>query len=111
MRIERVDLLVANLFVEYIGVEEFAAFAAANSHSIGLLSCVTQHNDEEGFVSATELASSFDALASISSDIDVDELTFALAGAGFAASTSSDYELPNGEVLRRRDFAASAGHS
>ena len=59
--IERVDLLIANLIIEYVGVDEFVAFAAANARFIGVLSCVIQENDAEGFVSSTEYASSFDA--------------------------------------------------
>jgi hypothetical protein len=42
VRIEPVDLLIANLIIEYIGTEEFVAFVAANTGSIGVLSCVTQ---------------------------------------------------------------------
>jgi hypothetical protein len=102
--IERVDLLIANLIIEYIGVDEFAAFAAANSRSIGVLSCVIQRNDEEGFVSSTDLASSFDALGSVSSDIDSEALTAAMSGAGFEALGRSDYPLPNGKALIRQDF-------
>jgi hypothetical protein len=45
VRIERVDLLLANLIIEYVGAEEFVAFAAANSRSIAVLSCVIQRND------------------------------------------------------------------
>jgi hypothetical protein len=74
VRIERVDLLIANLIIEYVGIAEFVAFAAANSRSIGVLSCVIQRNDAEGFVSSTDYSSSFDALASVSSDIDPETL-------------------------------------
>jgi len=34
LTIERVDLLIANLIIEYVGAEEFVAFAAANARSI-----------------------------------------------------------------------------
>jgi hypothetical protein len=68
--IGRVDLLIANLIIEYVGIDEFVAFAGANARSIGVLSCVIQRNDAEGFVSSTDYASSFEALASVSSDID-----------------------------------------
>ena len=53
MRIEAVELLIANLIVEYVGVDEFAAFVGANATSIGVLSCVIQRNDGAGFVSST----------------------------------------------------------
>jgi hypothetical protein len=103
-RIERVDLLIANLIVEYVGTEEFVAFADANRSSIGVLSCVVQRNDREGFVSSTEYSSSFDALASVSSDVKPQTLTSALTEAGFAALAHCDYPLPNGKALVRQDF-------
>jgi len=104
VRIERVDLLIANLFVEYVGVDEFVAFAAANACSIGVLSCVTQRNSAEGFVSLTDYASSFDALASVSSDIDPETLTSAISDRGFVALDRCEYPLPNGKALVRQDF-------
>jgi hypothetical protein len=102
--IERVDLLIANLIIEYVGIDEFVAFAAANARSIGVLSCVIQRNDAEGFVSSMEYASSFDALASVSSDIDPDTLTSAMSDEGFVALNRCEYPLPNGKTLIRRDF-------
>jgi hypothetical protein len=108
LKIERVDLLIANLIVEYVGTEEFGAFAAANSRSIGVLSCVFQRNDAKGFVSSTDYSSSFDALASVSSDIDPQRLTSAMAEAGFATLARCDYPLPNGKTLVRHDFARDA---
>jgi hypothetical protein len=102
--IERVDLLIANLIIEYVGAEEFAAFAAAKAGSIGVLSCVIQRNDAAGFVSSTDYASSFDALASVSSDVDPDGLDSAMSDAGFAALGRCEYPLPNGKTLLRQDF-------
>lgn len=104
LTIERVDLLIANLIIEYVGAEEFVSFAAANAPSIGVLSCVIQRNDAEGFVSSTDYSSSFDALASVSSDIDPDSLTAAMTDAGFLALSRCEYPLPNGKVLLRQDF-------
>ncbi|MFJ5309561.1 hypothetical protein [Streptomyces sp. NPDC088350] len=109
VRIERVDLLVANLIVEYVGAEEFVAFAAANASSIGVLSCVVQRNDAAGFVSSTDHSSSFDALASVSSDIDPDALTSAMSGAGFTDLDRREYPLPNGKTLVRQDFRTTPG--
>jgi hypothetical protein len=104
LAIERVDLLIANLIIEYVGAEEFAAFAAANARSIGVLSCVIQRNDAAGFVSSTDYASSFEALASVSSDIDPETLDSAMSKAGFAALGRCEYPLPNGKTLIRQDF-------
>ncbi len=107
LAIERVDLLIANLIIEYVGAEEFAAFAAANAGAIGVLSCVIQRNDTAGFVSSTEYAASFDALATVSSDVDPETLDSALAAGGFAALGRYEYPLPNGKTLIRQDFRPS----
>jgi hypothetical protein len=104
VRIERVDLLIANLIVEYVGVDEFVAFAAANAAAIGVLSCVIQRNDAAGFVSSTQYAASFDALASVSSDVDPETLHSAMSAAGFAAVGRREYPMPNGKTLVRQDF-------
>lgn len=104
LRIEPVDLLIANLIIEYVGLDEFVCFAAANADSIGVLSCVIQRNDAAGFVSSTDYTSSFDALASVSSDIDPETLKTAMSEAGAVAIGGSDYRLPNGKTLTRQDF-------
>lgn len=108
VRIERVDLLIANLIVEYVGVAEFAAFASANAPSIRVLSCVIQCNDEEGFVSSTDDASAFDGLASVASDVEPETLAALLSDVGFEALGRYQYSLPNGKTLLRQDFRSVA---
>lgn len=100
----RVDLVIANLIIEYVGLTEFLAFAARNTNNIGVLSCVTQHDQGVGFVSTTEHTAAFDGLADVSADIDADQLTTELTHAGFVETTRRDYPLPNHKELRRRDF-------
>ena len=63
-----------------------------------------QRNDAESFVSSTDYSKSFDALASVASDIDPDALTSALSDAGFLALGRHEYPLPNGKTLLRQDF-------
>ena len=104
MTIERVDLLIANLIIEYIGLNEFAAFVIANAASIGILSSVIQVNRSTGFVSDTEYATSFEALASIASDIEPDALQALMSDAGFRVLARHEYGLPNGKSLVRQDF-------
>lgn len=107
--IELVELLIANLFVEYVGVEEFVAFVAANAEAIGVVSCVVQRNDTESFVSSTEHAAAFDGLATVASDVDADALMAAMVAEGCACVHASEYPLTNGKTLVRRDFVARAG--
>lgn len=99
-------LLIANLIVEYIGVAEFAAFAALNASSIGVLSCATQTNEGVGIVSATEHAAAFDGIESIATEVDPEELANALSESGFVATLVREYSLPNGKALVRQDFTA-----
>ena len=102
--IEPVELLLANLVVEYIGLDEFVGFVIANAESIGVLSCVIQRNGSTAFVSETEYAASFEPLASISSDIQPDALRASLIRAGLTTRARYEYELPNGKSLVRQDF-------
>ena len=104
MRIERVGLIIANLIIEYVGVEEFVAFASANAHSIGVLSCVIQRNHASGLVSSTDDASSFDGLASVSSDVASETLASAMLQEQFEVLHHSEHPLPNGKTLVRQDF-------
>jgi hypothetical protein len=106
--IEPVDLLIANLLVEYVGAEEFVAFVAANAERIGVLSVVVQRNGSAGFISASAQSASFDGLASVSSEVDADALSGALAAVGFTAVHGAEHPLPNGKVLVRRDFRTAA---
>jgi hypothetical protein len=108
LRIERVDLLIANLIVEYVGGEEFAAFTAANAPRIGVVSCVIQRNDSQGFVSSTPDASAFDGLATVASDIQAEALTALMSAAGFETLDTVEYSLPNGKTLVRQDFRGAA---
>ncbi|GAB12584.1 hypothetical protein ARGLB_020_00040 [Arthrobacter globiformis NBRC 12137] len=108
LRVPPVGLLIANLIIEYLGIDEFAAFAAANHHHIGTLSCVTQLNQAASFVSATQYAASFDALESISSDIDPVNLADAMNKSGFKHVLTLSYPLHNGKTLIRQDFRSTA---
>lgn len=108
VRIEPAGLVIANLIVEYVGAEEFAAFAAVNAASIGVLSSVVQRNDEAGFVSSTDDSSAFDGLASVASDVEPETFAELMSSAGFALVSSADYPLPNGKTLVRQDFRVAA---
>lgn len=104
--IDYVDLLIANVIVEYVGVTEFVAFALANSSRIGILTIVTQRNDGANFVSSTKYAHAFDGLASVSSDVNAEELRELLVDEGFTLIHSVEYPLPNGKTFVRQDFTS-----
>ena len=55
-------------------------------------------------MSSSDYSSAFDALASVSSDIDARTLTSRLSDAGFVVLYTCEYPLPNGKALVRLDF-------
>lgn len=97
-------LLIANLIVEYVGVDEFAAFVARNASSIGVLSCATQSNQGVGIVSSTAYAGAFDGVESIATEVDAAALSDALRESGFVETVTREYSLPNSKALVRQDF-------
>ncbi|WP_341947059.1 hypothetical protein [Microbacterium sp. LWH11-1.2] len=105
LTIEPTDLLLANLIIEYVGLPEFAAFVAANSARIGILSCVTQQNGTAGLVSSTRYSAAFAGLASVASEVDPGGLTAALTAVGLSLTAQVEHPLPNGKLLTRQDFA------
>lgn len=68
----------------------------------------TQHNEPAGFLSGTEYSGSFDALASVSSDIDADDLAEATDHAGSSTSAEPSSPCPTARPLVRQDFRAPA---
>lgn len=104
LRLERADLLIANLLIEYVGADEFVAFVDANAPAIGVLSCVTQQNRGVGIVSSTDHSSAFTALETIASEIDPDSLASAMSAIRFPLTNRVEYPLPNGKALIRQDF-------
>lgn len=108
LKIAPAGLLIANLIVEYVGVDEFAAFIAANAAEIGILSCVTQQNGDAGIVSSTRHSAAFAGLSSVASEVAPDDLAAALRAVGLSPTARVEHPLPNGKILTRQDFLPSA---
>lgn len=102
----RCGLLICNLIIEYIGIEKFTALLKRNYEKTEIVSCVIQHNANEGFVSASPYAGHFEAL--VHQDIHEAELTEALKDAGYAVLERTGYPLPNQKELIRMDFCRNA---
>lgn len=103
----RTDLVIANLFIEYVGVEAFAG--QVSKASPRFLSCVIQKNTDAGFVSESPYAKSFAGLAEIHRDIAEDELTGSLRRIGYDPIFTEEHVLPNGKKLLRLDYRHRAG--
>ena len=103
------DLIIADLFIEYVGMTSFtSSLAWYREHlppkSPVVLSCITQRNNGVGFVSESPETSTFDRLLEIHHDIDADELYCALESQGIERIENITYHMPNGKDLIRQDF-------
>ena len=68
------------------------------------ISCVTQVDTGNDFVSVSPYLHSFDCLDSIHRQIDKDALAVRLGILGYSAEQIIEYPLPNGKTLVRTDF-------
>lgn len=98
------ELVIANLFIEYIGVDCFAD----RIKQIGpvYLSSVIQADEGELFVSDSPYMKAFDGLESIHHQIDRDELINAMGKQGYINIFEGTEDLPNNKRLIRLDFKA-----
>lgn len=100
-RLPQADLLIADLLIEYIGFECFGNVVKQVCPKY--ISCVTQYDTCEGFVSDSPYLHSFDGLDSIHRSIDPDKLKECLTALGYSGFHSERYPLPNGKMLIRTD--------
>ena len=100
-KLPRAGLLIANLLIEYIGFECFGNVVKQVCPKY--ISCVTQYDTGEGFVSDSPYLHSFDGLDSIHRSIDPDKLKECLTALGYSGFHSERYPLPNGKMLIRTD--------
>lgn len=101
----RVELVIANLFVEYVGNANFAA--ALRYMRPRYVSCVIQVDPADSFVSDSPYTQKLEVLDSVHSTVDAAALTEALGRNGYIPCHASDHALPNGKILRRLDFMVS----
>jgi len=98
----KVDLVIANLFIEYIGLNTFTA--QLKKMSPKYVSTITQVNNLDGFVSVSPYQRTFDCLDSIYHEISTDELSEIMKASGFELIFENEKLLPNGKKLKRQDF-------
>lgn len=96
------DLLVANLFIEYVGYECFQR--TVEKVKPQYVSCIIQKNNGISFVSDSPYIHAFDRLDEIHHQIEENELLHAMHQAGYNKITQMENELPNGKRLVRVDF-------
>lgn len=97
-----VDLLIANLLIEYIGYECFCQTVqkVRPQH----VSCIIQINVDEGFVSDSPYLHVFDGLERVHHQMQEDGLIESMKTVDYCLSDKTDELLPNGKKLVELDF-------
>lgn len=96
------ELIIANLFIEYIGRNRFTSHIA-NARP-RYVSCVIQQNLGEQFVSQSPYTHVFDEIGALHSDIDEQSLTAAMEETGYDRVLRTAIALPNAKQFIRLDF-------
>lgn len=99
------DLLIANLFIEYIG---YACFQrAVEQVKPEHVSCVIQINTSDAFVSDSPYLHVFGRLDEVHHQMEENALKDSMIQIGYEEELRSERELPNGKELVRMDFKRS----
>lgn len=102
IELPHVDMVVANLFVEYVGCDVFAI--AIQSMQPRYVSCVIQIDPADSFVSETPYSTKLAVLDSVHSAVSPDELSHALLSHGYGGKSVFMTDLPNGKRFMRLDY-------
>lgn len=104
IQLPKVDLLLADLVIEYVGIETFCKKAAGSFAK--WVSCVIQAPASGGLVSASPYQSQLLGISTLHCDIDLDALRRGFLGYGYEETYSEAICLPNGKRFWRADFQA-----
>lgn len=102
IEIPNAQLVLANLFVEYIGYDAFTHHMKAITPDF--ISVVIQINEQEGFVSESPYQHAFDKVSEVHHQMEENELCNALSKIGYSPLYREDIPLPNGKKFIRVDF-------
>lgn len=98
----KVDIVIANLFIEYIGIDIFIKQLSKNLPQY--VSCVIQKNSDDNFVSDSPYLKAFDEISLLHKDIEKTSLVKAMSTIGYSLILSEEYLLPNMKKFIRLDF-------
>lgn len=99
------DIIIANLFIEYIGIDIFIQQLSKNFPPY--VSCVIQKNSDISFVSDSPYLKAFDEISLLHRDIERDSLIKAMSIIGYSLIFSEEHLLPNMKKFIRLDFTYS----
>lgn len=97
------ELVIANLFIEYVGCECFGKAVAKMAPEY--VSCVIQIDPADSFVSESPFTSKLGVLDGVHQTVDAAGLVNVMSCQGYGVLTDCiAAELPNGKRFRRIDF-------
>ena len=102
-QLPQADLLIADLFVEYVGYEAFQI--AVKQVRPTYVSCVIQINEADGFVSDSPYLHAFDRLQEVHHQMEGEKLTESLKTIGYGLINVKEHPMPNGKKLIRLDYS------
>lgn len=101
-KLPQVNLLIANLLIEYIGYECFQK--AVKKVNPQYVSCIIQINTDDSFVSDSPYLHVFDGLECIHYQMAERELQNSMEIIGYQLIQTLEYALPNEKKLVQLDF-------
>lgn len=101
-----VDLIIADLFLEYVDSGRFFSQIEKISHENTVISAVIQRSRGQSFVSDTGIES-LKALDCLHREVKADAFKLEIEGRGFSIIKESVYSLPNSKEFHRIDFTRS----
>lgn len=96
------ELVIADLFIEYVGCEKFAETIHRAAPKI--VSCIIQVDPGEDFVSESPYLEKLRILDSVHHTIDPQTLDLCMEKIGYRRCKSATKALPNGKQLCRFDY-------
>ena len=101
-RLPQVDTVIADLLIEYIGIEAFVRLIAAALPAA--VCCAVQKSGGASFVSKSPCAQALQSIGSIHEDIDPGTLAAAMERIGYQQAFREEVSLPGGKRLIGIDF-------
>ncbi len=102
VNLPKAELVIANLFVEYIGYDAFVHHMKKISPKY--ISVVIQINEQDGFVSESPYIHAFDRVPEVHHQMEEKELSDVLAGIGYVKLYREEIPLPNGKKFIQTDY-------
>lgn len=101
-KLPQVNMLIANLLIEYIGYECFQKVVKVTNPQY--VSCIIQINIDDSFVSDSPYLHVFDGLEDVHHQMTEQELKNSMKAIGYQLTQTLEHALPNGKKLVQLDF-------